>query len=211
MLLTSRGISSLVVDTLGDQVSDQNAIVACFYFDFAVREEQSPTDMLGSLLKQIVNGLAEIPIEVVEGYCNQKRVIGGRRPRLSEIQTMLQTVSTSQRIFICVDALDECVAEHRQVVLRSLREILENSPSTRLFLTGRSYIRGEILHLLAQTMTLMDIKSNQRDITTYILTRLEEDSNKDAMNPSLRTDILTKVPTMVSGMYVGAKALGNSP
>ena len=207
--LTSRNISSLVIDTLSDHISDQNAIVACFYFDFAARKEQSPTDMLGSLLRQIISALEEIPGEVVREYYKHKRVIGGRRPRLSEIVTMLQAVSTSQRIFICVDALDECVAEHRQVVLKSLREILEKSPGTRLFLTGRSYIRGEIQSLLAETAVSLEIKPNKGDIDTYILAKLEEDTNKEAMNPSLRTDVLAKIPAMVSGMYVGAKTLGN--
>ena len=207
-MLTSRDVSSLVIDTLGDQVSDQNAIVAGFYFDFAARKEQSPTDMLGSLLKQIVSGLAETPGEVAKEYYKHKRVAGGRRPQLSEILTMLQAVSTSQRIFICVDALDECVAGHRQVVLKSLRGIPEKSPGTRLFLTGRSYIRGEIQSLLAETATFMDINPNKGDIVTYILAKLEEDTNKEAMNPSLRTDVLTKIPAMASGMYVGAKTLG---
>ena len=202
MLLTTRDASSLVIDTLSDQFSHQNAIVACFYFDFATREEQSPTDMLGSLLKQIVSGLTEIPGEVVKEYYRHKRVAGGRRPRLSEIQTMLQTVSTSQRTFICVDALDECVAKHRQVVLKSLREILEKSPGVRLFLTGRSYILGEVRSLLAEAATFMEIKPNNGDIVTYILAKLEEDTNKDAMNAGLRADILARVPAVVSGMYV---------
>jgi len=167
--------------------------------------------MLGSLLKQIVGGLAEIPAEVDEEYYKQKRVAGGRRPRLCEIQTMLQTVSTLQPTFICVDALDECVAEYRQVVLKSLREILENSPGVRLFLTGRSYIRGEVQSILAKAATFMEIKSNKDDIVTFIRTKLEEDTNKDAMNDNLRANILDRVPTMVSGMYVREKALGNPP
>jgi len=200
--MADKHISSLVVDALGDQASDQNTIVACFYFDFAARKEQSPTDMLGSLLKQIVNGLAGTPGEVVETYYKHKKVTGGRRPRLSEIQTMLQTVSTSQRVFICVDALDECAAEHRQVVLRSLRGILEKSPGVRLFLTGRSYIRGEVQSILGEAATFMEINPNKDDIVTYILAKLEEDTNKDAMSAGLRADILEKVPTMVSEMYV---------
>jgi len=209
--LTSHDASSLVVDALGDRVSDQSIIVACFYFDFTAQKDQSPTDMLGSLLQQIVSGLTEIPGEVVDAYYKHKRVTGGRRPRLSEIQTMLQTVSTSQRTFICVDALDECVAEHRQVVLKSLREIPERSPGVRLFLSGRSYIRGEVQSILAETTTFMEIKPNKGDIVTYILAKLEEDTNKDAMNASLREDILARIPAMVSEMYVGAKALGNPP
>jgi len=202
MLLTSRDFSSLVVDALGEQASEKNIAVACFYFDFAAQKEQSPADMLGALLRQVVSGLTEIPGEVVNTYNNHKRVAGGRRPRLPEILKMLQTVSTLQPIFICVDALDECVAEYRQVVLESLQKILEKSPRTRLFITGRSYIRGEIQLLLAETVTFMNIKPNERDVITYILAQLKKDTNKGAMNGSLRGDILAKVPEMFSEMYV---------
>jgi len=50
-VLTSCGVSSLVVDRLCDQARGQSTAVACFYFDFAARKEQSATSMLGSLLK----------------------------------------------------------------------------------------------------------------------------------------------------------------
>lgn len=128
---------------------------------------------------------------------------------------MLQTVSTSQRTFICVDALDECVVGHREVVLKSLRGILEKSPGTRLFLTGRSNIRSEIRRLFAEKVSFINIKPNKRDTITYILAKLEEDTNKDAMSPNLRTDVLTKIPAMAPEMapemYVGAETLGSPP
>ena len=95
---------------------------------------------------------------------------------------MLQTVSTSQHTFICVDALGECVAEYRQVVLKSLREIPEKSPGVQLFLTGRSYIRDEVQSILAEAAMFMETKPNKGDTVTYILAKLEEDTNKDAMN-----------------------------
>ncbi|RPA88874.1 hypothetical protein L873DRAFT_1598093, partial [Choiromyces venosus 120613-1] len=47
-------ISSLVVDTLGDLASRQNIAVTCFYFDFGAEKEQTPSSMLGALLKQVV-------------------------------------------------------------------------------------------------------------------------------------------------------------
>ena len=201
VLLTRHGVSSLVVDALGDEASEKN-IVACFYFDFAARKEHSLTAMLGALLRQIVGGLAEIPEEIVEAYSRHKRVAGGREPQLSEILEMLQTASASQRIFICVDALDECAAD-LQGVLESLQEILKRSPGTRLFLSGRSHIRNGTRILFAETATFMEIKLNRSDIFTYILAKLEEDTNKDAMNASLKEAILYKVPPVVSGMYVG--------
>ena len=208
-LLTRHGVSSLVVDALGDEASGEN-IVACFYFDFAARKEHSPTAVLGALLRQIVGGLEDIPAQVVEAYNRHKKVAGGRGPQLSEILKMLKTVSASQRIFICVDALDEC-AEDQLEVLDSLQKILKESPGTRLFLTGRSYIRNMIGILLAGAATSMEIKLNKRDITTYILAKLQKDTNKEAMSSFLMEEMITKIPPLVSEMYVGAKTSEDPP
>ena len=57
VVLISSDASSPVVDRLCDKAKEENISVACFYVDFAAREEQSPTNMLGSLLRQIVGGL----------------------------------------------------------------------------------------------------------------------------------------------------------
>ena len=60
-MLIDHDLSSLVIDTLGKQAVDENATVACFYFYFATQEEQSLAEILGSLLKQVVGGLNEVP------------------------------------------------------------------------------------------------------------------------------------------------------
>ena len=129
-MLTNRDDSSLVIDSLCDQAGGRNATVACFYFDFAAQNEQSPTNMLGSLLKQLVCGQGEIPEEISRAYQDQQNAIGGRGPQLSDIVKMLQTTSLNKRMFICIDALDECVERHRVKLLDSLNQILQGSPST---------------------------------------------------------------------------------
>ena len=90
-VLTSSGVSSLVIDSLCDQARGQNAAAACFYFDFAAQKEQLSTSMLGSLLKQAMGGLGEVPAEIARAYQDQKKVIGGRGPQISDIVKMLQT------------------------------------------------------------------------------------------------------------------------
>ena len=107
-MLTSCDASSLVIDSLCNQAERQNATIACFYFDFAAQKEQSPTRMLGALVKQLVWGLEETPEEVSRAYQDQKNSIGGRAPQLSDIVKMLQSTSSKKPTFICIDALDEC-------------------------------------------------------------------------------------------------------
>ena len=70
--------SSLVVDKLCDMARERNIAVSCFYVDFAAREEQSPVNILGSLLKQIVGKLEKIPDEISRVFQDNKEVIGGR-------------------------------------------------------------------------------------------------------------------------------------
>ena len=136
--------------------------------------------MLGALLKQLVGGLEEIPEEISQTYQNQKKAIGGRGPRLSEIVNMLQTTSSKEPTFICIDALDECVEAHRAKLLGSINQILEKSPGTRIFVTGRPHIRPEIGRRLSGRVTSVPISPKRDDIIRYLHSRLAEDATPDA-------------------------------
>jgi len=158
--------------------------------------------MLGALLKQLVVGLREVPGEMMQAYENQKNSIGGRRPRHADIVKMLQTTSSTKPTFICVDALDESVLEHRTKILDSLNKILQESPGTRIFVTGRPHIRPEIPRRLSGRVTSLHISTKRSDIIRYLHFRLEDDPTPDAMNSILEAEILKKIPEDVSEMYV---------
>ena len=191
-----------MIDSLCDQARERNATVACFYFDFSAQKDQSPANTMGALLKQVVGGLEDIPEEISRAYQEQKKAIGGREPRLSDIVKMLQITSSKERTFICIDALDECVPDHRVKLLDSLNKILDKSPGTRIFVTGRPHIRPEIRRRLARRVTSLSISTKRNDIIRYLYSRLEEDTAADAMNGSLQAEILRKIPQDVSEMYV---------
>ena len=203
-MLTNHNVSSLVVDRLCDQASEQNTTVTCFYFDFAARKEQSVTNMLGSLLKQVIGGMANVPEEIFRTFQEQKMAIGGRGPRLPNIVKMLQTVTSTLRTFICIDALDECAAVHRVKLLDSLKQILEKSPLTRIFIIGRPHIRAEIEKRLVGRVISVFVGPSTNDIIGYLRVRLDEDETPDAMDESLAADIMEKIPEYMSEMYVGA-------
>ena len=196
------------MDRLCDRARGQNTVVTCFYFDFAARKEQSATNMLGSLLKQIVSGMETIPGEISQAFQDQKKAIGGRGPQLSDIVKILQAITSSQCTFVCIDALDECAAVYRVKLLHSLKQILEKSPGTRIFITGRPHIRAEIEKALAQRAISLSIGPRKDDIITYLRFRLAEDETPDAVNEGLVSDILEKIPENMSEMYVGAIILG---
>jgi len=163
-VLTSYDVSSSVIDSLCDQAGRRNVSVACFYFDFAARDEQSPTNAMGALLKQVVRGLKEIPVQISQAYQDQKTAIGGRGPQLPDIVKMLQTTTSQERTFICIDALDKCVPGHGAKLLSSLDQILQESPGTRIFVTGRPHIGPEIGKRLGGRVTSLSISPKRGDI-----------------------------------------------
>ena len=77
LLLIGFNDSSLVVDKLCDEAVGGDPAVVCFYFDFAARSEQSPINMLGSLLRQFVSGEKEIPEAITKDFRKEKMSIGG--------------------------------------------------------------------------------------------------------------------------------------
>ena len=206
-VLINCGVSSMVIDYLSSQAKGRNTTIACFYFDFAAKHEQSPVGVLGSLLKQLVFGLEEIPEEISEAYRDRKNAIGGQGPQISDLLKMLQITSGRKRAFICIDALDECATEHQVKVLDSLGRLLQQSPSTRIFLTGRPHILPEIGRRLGGRVTSVSISPKRDDIATYLRSRIAADTTPDAMDSTLEAEILEKIPSDISEMYVEATAL----
>ena len=198
VLLISYDFSSLVIDTLCKQALRENAAVACFYFDFATQEEQSPAAILGSVLKQVVGGLSEIPEGIAKAFQDRGKVIGGQRLALAEIVEFMQDISTSQRTFICIDALDECPARQRAKLLDSLNKILQKSPDTRIFLTGRPHIRDEVELHLAEKAATRPITPTTDDIVIFLQAKLKEDTIPNAMNKILEEEIVKIIPETFS-------------
>ena len=202
VLLIDRDNSSLVIDKLCDEAVEEDTAVACFYFDFAARNEQSPVNTLGSLLQQLVSGLEGIPEAVVRSFRNQKTVIGGRGLQVSEILKMFQTITATKRTFICIDALDECVPEHRTVILESLERIMRDSLNTRIFLTGRSHIRSEVERKLGGAAAFVLVKPTDDGIIGYLREKLRSDTTPEMMSSTLEANILKSISQISSETYV---------
>ena len=194
--------SSLVIDKLCDEAEEEDTNVMCFYFDFAARNEQSPVNMLGSLLRQLVSGQEGIPECVVRGFRKQRRSIGGRGLQVSGILKMFQTITATKRTFICVDALDECLPAHRMVVLESLRQILQGSPNTRLFMTGRPQVRSEVEERLSGAATFISIQATEDGVIRYLRDKLRNDPTPKIMSSTLEAEIMKGIPGMNSETYV---------
>ena len=188
-----------MIDTLCKEALQGNAAVACFYFDFAA-QEQSPVAVLGSVLKQVVGGLGQVPERIVEAFRDRGKVIGGKRLALSQTVEFLQDISSSRSTFICIDALDECPPGHRIKLLDFLNQILQMSPGAQIFITGRPHIMGEVENHLGPRAATRSITPSKNDIIAFLREKLKEDTIPDAMDESLEEEIIRTIPETVSEM-----------
>ena len=156
--------------------------------------------VLSSILKQVVCGLEEIPVEIAQAFRAQKKDIGGRRLEMSEIVEMLQNISSSRPTFICIDAVDECMDEYRVELLNSLKQVLRKSPRVRIFLVGRLQIRDVVERHLTGRVVVVSIVPTRDDIVRFLRAKLEKDPTPDAMDECLEVDIIKSIPETVSAM-----------
>ena len=205
LLLIGCDDSSLVIDKLCDEALSRDSTVVCFYFDFAARNEQSPANILGSLLRQLVSGEGEIPETITRDFRNDKRAIGGRGLQVSGIVKIFQSITATRRTFICVDALDECVPEYRMVVLEALGQILQGSRNTRLFMTGRPNVRSEVERELGGAATFILIRATEDGVVRFLREKLRNDTIPNNMSSPLEGDIIKSIPAINSETYVGTR------
>ena len=194
-----RNISSLVIDSLCDQASEEDLVVAWLYCDYNDQREQTVINMMGAILKRLVG--REIQEDIREAFKE------GRRPLLPDLMRMLRIVIASlSQVFICIDALDECLPKDLPELLESLRDIVRESPKTRIFLTGRPHVGEDIQRYFPKAVAI-PISPNQDDIRNYVVMRLDRGLEREAMGDDLRAGIVDFILDKVSTMYADVSPL----
>jgi len=188
-----------VIDNLCDQAGEENTAVAAFYCDFPSQQEQTISNAVGAILKQLV-GRARMMKDLREAFQKASEEVGGRGPRLADLMGMLRSaIASIPRVFICIDALDECLPKCLPELLGSLRDIVQESPSIKIFLTGRPHIWADVQRYFNKAIVI-PISPNTDDIRNYVEMRLDRDSDQEAMSNDLRADII-RVIQEISDMF----------
>ena len=183
-----------MIDSLCDQSGEKDLAVAWLYCDFVAHKEQSATAMLGAILRQLVS-IEEMPGNIRERF---RKRFSDRGLRLPDTVGMLKTaISLLPGAYICIDALDECTPKSRQELLRSLRDIVRESPRTRVLFTGRSHIADEVKKYFAKAI-IVPVSPTEDDIRVYLDAGLDGDTEPDAMDNDLRRDIMRIIPETIS-------------
>ena len=191
-----------MIDTLYDQEEEEDIVVAGLYCDYSSQQEHTVTNMMGAILKQLVSR-REMPKYLREAFQEAKKETGGGGLRPADLMGILRVaIASLPQAFICVDALDECLPKHLPELLESLRDIVQECPRARIFLTGRPHVQEAVCKYFAQVVVI-PISPNPNDIKNYLEMRLDMDDEPEAMSDGLRADIMRVILEKIPDMCVG--------
>ena len=63
-------------------------------------------------------------------------------------------IASLPRVFICLDALDECLPKHLPELLQSLGDIVRECPKTRIFFTGRPHVGEDVKRYFSKAIVI---------------------------------------------------------
>ena len=179
------------------KANSPNVGLAYIYCDYRDQIQQTTKSIIGAILKQLLRQVPSIPKEIaafLEKHCSETE----RFELAQALEALRNTCKSFSRIFICLDALDECQDMHK--LLNSLEQV----PSTvRLFSTGREHVQHIVRQHFEHTQTI-HIEAKKSDIRILIEETINEDRKKDPglMNETLEHDITQKISTLSKGMFV---------
>ena len=195
-------LTAIVIDDVYSRFQGDISVgIAYLYCDFRRQHEQNIEDLLPNLLKQLTQKQSSIPDCVqtlYDQYRNQPK-----RPILDEILSILHSVSILySRIFIIVDALDECQVTNG-CRTRLLSGIFELQARVRANIFSTSRYNPEIVERFKESISL-EIRARDEDVQTYLAGHMTRLRPFVSGNPDLQNKVKATISKAVDGMYVSA-------
>ncbi|PGH26886.1 hypothetical protein AJ80_01468 [Polytolypa hystricis UAMH7299] len=195
--------TAIVIDKLYTEFqSGSNVGIAYVYCNFRRQNEQNPIDLLASLLKQLLCGQLSISRSARQLYEGHRQ--RATRPSLHEISQVIESVVLDySKVFILVDALDECQVSNggRQIFLTSLFN-LQAKTAVNLYITSRFI--PEITKQFAGSVAL-EIRASNHDVERYLSGQMFRLRSFVGRNIRLQEEIKRGIADAVDGMFLLAQ------
>jgi Cdc6-like AAA superfamily ATPase len=192
-------IASIVVDHLiktfrhCNASLDHKAGVAYIYCGYGRQNEEGLDNLLASLLAQLLLEQVSIPRAIQELYDNRRRT----RPSLDKIsEELCSVISNYSRVFIVIDALDECSEDSIRGALLSNIFKLQVLSDTRLMATFRPNIKPKF----PSSLETLEVRAYEKDIERYLNSRMSRLPMVVRTNEGLQHTIKTRISALVDGM-----------
>jgi Cdc6-like AAA superfamily ATPase len=185
--------TSIVVDHLQRTFHGDGVGIGYLYCNFRRQQEQGPTDLLLSLLKQFAQ--PSIPETVVSLYKYHQD--NRTRPSFDEIlMALYSVVSSYSKTFIIIDALDECLSDGRHKFMPGILNI-QAKYGANIFATSRFI--PDITEKFNRR-TWLEIRATDHDVRKYLDGRILQSGRK--LLTTNCEEIKPAIAKAVDGMYV---------
>lgn len=167
------------------------------YCNFRRQDEQTATDLLASLLKQLAEGRTTFSDSVKLLYHKHKDKRS--RPSFEDISSTLQSVvALYSRVFILIDALDECRASDGSRT-RFLAEVfkLQARSGANIFATSRFI--PDITEVFQNSISL-EISATEEDVRRYLQNHMLRLPAFVRRSPELQEEVKSSIVHSVQGM-----------
>jgi hypothetical protein len=193
-------LTSIVIEELTTRFYDNKSIgIAYLYCNFRSQDEQKVDDLLASLLKQLAESQPSLPGTVKDLY--DRHQSKRSRPSVYEVSRAIQSVaSLYSRVFIIVDALDECQASQgcRKTFLSEMFSLQANC-GVNVLATSRFI--PEITKSFQGSISL-EVRASKGDIDRYLEAHMRQLLSFDEWKRQLQDEIKVGISDAVDGMYV---------
>ena len=178
-------------------IHDQSAAVACVYCNYKDKLVQTPANLLANVWMQI-RGKGRLAPEMEELYASAATKGSSTRPRLDDIIKILKAeVDRYAKVYVVIDALDECEPAYR---IRLLTELKALQPKMKLMVTSRFF---DAFGADMGIDTDVEIRATDDDIKRFVQERVSTTPRLVrwiAADPSLQAMIETKVTEAAQNM-----------
>jgi len=184
------------VNFLKTKVDGSNRRLAYIYLDYKEAEKQTPTNVLASLICQLAASAPTLPTKIAASYEVHKS--RNTRPLFEEYAQLLYAIASEcSKVFIVVDAVDECCEEWRGMLPKNLRHL---QPHACVLLTSRDL---PTIQRQLRDATRLEIQAKSGDIEGYLQDRLAESERIKsfaAKDPDLCSEITKSITNRAEGM-----------
>ena len=191
-------LSSIVVEHLRHELQNDNDVSVIFlYCSYKRQEEQKTGNLLTSALQQLVQSRPSIPEEVDILYKSHRDE--GTRPSIKEVVSVVcSIVSSLSKLYLVVDALDECASTERRRLVEELFKLRAQN-QLNIFATSR-----DLPGIKAQFFgcTALEIRASEEDVRRYLENCMRELPRCVVQHADLQSKITTQILALVDGMYV---------
>lgn len=200
-------LAASVVEYLSSMAEADDGIgIAYVYLNFRRQEDQKLTHLLASLVKQLAqqDAFAAVALKTLHKTHETSKT----RPSMIELVKQLNSIVCSpsfRKIFIIVDALDECQSsENCRTKFVAELSRLGQGGKTNIFATSRPIPAIQNAFKQSSTITL-EIRAHHEDVHAYVEGSFDQLPSCIRRSTTLQEEIKTTIARAADGMFLLAR------